>query len=274
MEQKIYFREMLSEIIALAVSQNNRLTVKEIDAFFAHTHLEKDKMELIYDYLTDQKIRIEGYEKGQELLAEALPEEEESGSPDKNSSAKPDKKKQYAYTRDTEGLERYVKEIGNIAQADPAEELKLFSLAVRGDAGARSSLIELYLPLVCELASTFETADYPVEDILQEGNVGLLLAVDSMEEQENLAAYQACLMNAVSRYMQEVLQEQKELREMGEGMVKRVNHLNEAIHNLEEDLEHKVSIEELSAYLEMPEEEIRDILKMAGDEIEIEDYGN
>ena len=51
----------------------------------------------------------------------------------------------------------------------------------------------------------------------------------------------------------------------------RVNYLNEAIKNLEEDLEHKVSIEELSAYLEMSEEEIQDILRMAGDEIEIED---
>ena len=39
--------------------------------------------------------------------------------------------------------------------------------------------------------------------------------------------------------------------------------------NLERDLEHRVSVSELSAYLEMPMEEIRDILRMAGDEIKI-----
>ena len=40
--------------------------------------------------------------------------------------------------------------------------------------------------------------------------------------------------------------------------------------NLEEDLEHKVSVDELSAYLEMPEEEIKDILRMAGEEIKVD----
>lgn len=61
---------------------------------------------------------------------------------------------------------------------------------------------------------------------------------------------------------------------MGNGIAKKVNHLNQAIQNLEEDLEHRVSVEELSAYLEMPVEEIKNILKMAGDEIEVEGYEN
>ena len=43
--------------------------------------------------------------------------------------------------------------------------------------------------------------------------------------------------------------------------------MNEAILNLQEDLGHKVSMEELSAYLEIPLQEIRDILRMAGDEM-------
>ena len=53
--------------------------------------------------------------------------------------------------------------------------------------------------------------------------------------------------------------------------MEQVNYLNEAIKNLEEDLERKVSLEELSAYIEMPAEEIEAILKMAGDEIELTD---
>ena len=49
-----------------------------------------------------------------------------------------------------------------------------------------------------------------------------------------------------------------------------MNHLNEAVQNLEQDLEHKVSAEELSVYLEMPLEEIIDLLRMSGDQIELE----
>ena len=110
------------------------------------------------------------------------------------------------------------------------------------------------------------------EDLILEGNVGLLLAVDQIEEQESLAAYQVKLMNSVNQYMQDVIQEQKDLKDLGNGIVSKVNHLSEAIRNLEEELEHKVSVEELSAYLEMSVEEIRDILRMAGDEIEVEGY--
>ena len=64
--------------------------------------------------------------------------------------------------------------------------------------------------------------------------------------------------------------EQQDFRDLDEKIAERVNHLNESVKNLEQELEHKVSIGELSAYLEMPVEEIRDILRMAGDKIEIE----
>ena len=53
-------------------------------------------------------------------------------------------------------------------------------------------------------------------------------------------------------------------------MVSQVNHLDEAIKNLERDLERKVSAEELSAYLDMPLEQIRDILNISGDQIEVD----
>ncbi|MCD7736955.1 MAG: hypothetical protein LUI07_08365 [Lachnospiraceae bacterium] len=57
---------------------------------------------------------------------------------------------------------------------------------------------------------------------------------------------------------------------MNSGLLSRVNHLNEAVHNLERDLGHKVSAEEVSAYLEMPVEEIESLLRVTGDQIETE----
>ena len=70
--------------------------------------------------------------------------------------------------------------------------------------------------------------------------------------------------------MEQAIGQSQEKRQLDEGIVSRVNHLNEAVHNLERDLEHKVSAEELSAYLEMPLSEIRDLLRMSGDQIELE----
>ena len=62
MEQKIIFREMLSEALKLADAKGNRLTTEEIDAFFANTHLDRQQMELVYEYLAGQKVKVEGYE--------------------------------------------------------------------------------------------------------------------------------------------------------------------------------------------------------------------
>ena len=292
MEQKIIFREMLGEIMKLADARDNRLTVKEIDDFFENMHLTKEQMAMVYEYLDSQKVKVSGFEKKgpnrfaqpEEELAEKVPasvDEEDDGETDdgsgetgKGDSRKSDQKAKQGEEEEVplRSMEIYLDEISQLEQLDTARELELFHLAADGDAAARSRLVERYLPLVCELASEYEGNDYPTEDLIQEGNVGLLLALEQVERQESLAAYQARLMNEVNQYMQDALQDQKDLREMDNGVARRVNHLNEAIRNLEEDLEHRVSVEELSAYLEMPAEEIRDILKMAGDELKVDGY--
>lgn len=263
MEQKIIFREMLSEALKLADAKGNRLTTEEIDAFFANTHLDRQQMELVYEYLAGQKVKVEGYEPKTAPLSREL----EKIAPEKEEPDESGKKE-----GEEGALELYLEEIRRIPHPREGEERELFEGAARGDAAAKSRLVELYLPLVCQLAGEYEGDACLPEDLIQEGNVGLLLAVGQIEEQESLAAYQVKLMNSVNQYMQDVIQEQKDLKDLGNGIVSKVNHLSEAIRNLEEDLEHKVSVEELSAYLEMPVEEIRDILRMAGDEIEVEGY--
>lgn len=264
MKQKIIFREMLSEVKALADSKGNQLTVQEIDDFFANTHLEKEQMELIYEYLKSQMIQVIGYDK-ENAKASAIISGKEN-APEETVDSVEDNKARWG------GIELYLEELEQIEKIDTKEELLLFQKAVSGDAVAKNRVIELYLPMVCELAGDFEGEDYLVEDLIQEGNIGLMMAVEKLEGSNSLAAFQAQLMNSVNQYMQDILKEQKDFREMGKGIAQKVNHLSEAIHNLEEELEHKVSVEELSAYLEMPMEEIKDILKMAGDELEVEDY--
>lgn len=263
MEQKIVFREMLSEVKALADSRGNQLTVQEIDEFFANTHLEKEQMELVYEYLKSQMIHVVGYEKVNKKASAIIAGEEQEPE---EKPAEEEEKERWG------GIELYLEELEQIEKIDAKEELLLFQKASSGDTNAKNKLIELYLPMVCELAGEFEGEEYLVEDLIQEGNIGLMMAVDRLEESDSLAAYQAQLMNGVNQYMQDILKEQNDFQAMGKGIAQKVNHLSEAIRNLEEDLEHKVSVEELSAYLEMPLEEIRDILKMAGDELEVEDY--
>lgn len=80
--------------------------------------------------------------------------------------------------------------------------------------------------------------------------------MDTLDTFDSPAACQAHLLNCVNQAMEDAIHANEETKKSNEGIVSRVNHLNEAIHNLEEELEHKVSVDELSAYLEMPAAEI------------------
>ena len=101
------------------------------------------------------------------------------------------------------------------------------------------------------------------------GLLALVLALEELEFSGKLEDYQNFLYEKIREAMEDALSEGQDLKDMGDKVAQKVNHLSEAVHNLEEDLEHKVSVDELSAYLDMPVEEIRDILRMAGDEIDV-----
>ena len=250
MQERIIFREMLSEIKALADTKGNRLTVEEIRDFFSDAGLNEEQLSLVYAYLAEQKIEVEGYEAKPE---KGVSQEQEAGGMTED-----------AY------MQMYLEDLNSIPTVTEEEEEKLFLLAAAGDDASKNRLVEIYLRMVCDVAHTYSYGGVSQNDLIQEGNVALMLAIHDLEIMEGLEEYRTYVYDAVRKAMEEALTEQQDFRDLDEKIAERVNHLNESVKNLEQELEHKVSIGALSAYLEMPVEEIRDILRMAGDKIEIE----
>lgn len=243
MENRIIFREMLSEIKKAADASGNIITRDEIKELLTGIPLEEEHYQLIYGYLAEQNIQV-------------VDSKEEAGEMPQEGERK--------------SLSIYLDELAKLEKEAFPDEHLMLDAAIRGDREARSRLVESYLPLICEMAGGYEGDEIPVEDLIQEGNLGLLMALEKLQDFDSPAACRAHILNRINEAMEHAIQSGKDSRKMDEGIVSRVNHLNEAVQNLERDLEHKVSAEELSAYLEMPLEEIRDILRMSGDQIEIE----
>ena len=65
MQSKIVFREMLSELKALADVQGNYLTKEDIKKFFPGDALNEEQFGLVCEYLVSQKIKVDGYEPAQ-----------------------------------------------------------------------------------------------------------------------------------------------------------------------------------------------------------------
>ena len=243
MENKIIFREMLTEIKKAADDAGNRISHEKIKELLKGIPLEEEHFQMIYDYLAQQNIRVAESEEE----AEELPDENERKS-----------------------LSIYLEELEELGQESFEDEHELIERAIAGDAAAKNRLIEGYLPLICEMASEYEGTELPVEALIQEGNLGLLMAMETLDAFSNAAACRAHILNGINKAMEEAISGTQDLKKNNDGIVNRVNHLNEAVQNLERDLEHKVSAQELSAYLDMPLEEIKDLLRMSGDQIELE----
>lgn len=265
MQDKIIFREMLSELKALADSKGGRITTEEAEAFLVNAHLDGEQLKLIYEYLLGEKIQVVGYESESGRRKVLHPTEEPT---EKQREEEQDKEQESALADRI--MQLYASELGQVTGATEEEELALFCRAVEGDTLARGRLTELYLNMVYELSMTWPAEETDRNDLIQEGNVALLLAVNSLQRKEGLMEYRTYLFSQVQEAMEEVMEGIQDRRDLDREIEGRANHLQEAVRNLEEDLSHKVSIEELSAYLEMPLEEIRDILRMTGEEIDIQ----
>lgn len=256
MQEKIIFREMLSELKNYADTKNGYLTKEEIKDFFRNAHLEEQHFQSIYEYLASQKIKVEGFENG-EMQEETQPVMQKDPVEDEKEDA---------------FLSMYLEDLENVPPISPNEELKLYCSAAGGDSMAKSRLVEHHLRTVYEITKSYVNEQLAKSDLIQEGNIGLMLVVDQLKECKDLEEYQAFIKKEIIQALDDAEQEQRDLKQQDLQIVERVNYVNEAIKNLEEDFGHKVSIEELSGYLEMSMAELEEIIKMAGDEIDL-DFG-
>ena len=287
MEQKILFRQTLRELLQLADTQDGRLSRSQIEEMLSHTALSKEQLDMVCSYLQDQRVTIASGEAEQEdpkttagTKADTKANAKGNIKADKQAGTKAkgtqrslleQKMSEVPGESDTDAaredvLSIYLKEVESIMSLMPSVEKALFDRAVRGEAAAKEKLMNSYLPVVCDLAGEMQNESIPVEDLIQEGNLALWYALERLEEKDSLSAYQAVLMNELAASMEETLKDYQKIQEGDQSFADKVNFMDEAMRNLAKDLERKASLEELSAYLEMSEEEIRGILRLAGDD--------
>ncbi len=234
------FKEKLDRLCTQANRSGMKLTVGQVQSAFEEENLSEENMQLVYNYLDQMSIEV--YD----------PQIEEKPSE----------------TNVRKGaLDLYLEELDRFTPLPENVEFMLFEKAAGGDKEAADTLIERYLVTVCDLAAEFEKDSDKVdaEDLIQEANTGLVIAVSSLEKEDSLAAYRVKLLNSVTQYLEESVQSLKEMMNTDSRIVNRMNKLADTARALEEELGHKPSVEELSAFLELPEEDIRDMLRVGGD---------
>ena len=245
MNDKARFLEKLSGLLALAKGQESRITIEEVKAYFSEDALTEEQMELVFDYLLAQKISVIGYVKMD------IGEEE----------------KEVEYTEEEKAyLKEYEMDLQAISQATPEELEELYRQAMDGEEVAKNRLVEVYLKEVVEIAKQMYEPEVFLGDLIQEGNLGLVLGVEMLTSVQTVAQARDIITRQIRQSIQMLLEEQNELNSRDKKMVEKVQALDEAITALTEELGRKVTIDELAIYMGMEIEEIEDILKLTGEE--------
>ena len=236
-EQK-KFQEKLSELLSYARDHENKVTMKEVRDFFEDFALDEQKVTFVCEYLTMEQVDV--------------PEETEK-----------EKKKPEFSEEELRALQQYLDELPETGTPSEEETAELYRKAAEGDSLAKSMLVQLWLPKVIETAKEMHTRDFFLMDLVQEGNVGLLVALESVVKAETAEqAIDAAVRETISDFMEE----HRVQKHKDNTVVNKVNRLKDAIEELSDGDDMDFSVAELSAYLDMSVEEIEDILRIAGEE--------
>ena len=244
MEQQ-EFQKRLEELGRLAAEKENRIRAEEVREFLKDMELTEEQMQLVFGYLASRLVTVEGY----------VPQEEEE--PEEETPLTPEEE---AF------LERYEKEMEYLTFLEEEELLALCREAEEeGDGGAKARLTEQLLPEVLRTARGFTGRGLPLGDLVQEGNIGLMLAMETFDLRPADMTPLDYLRQEIRTSICQALEEQQTERQAGDLLAERLNHLRDGIKELSEDLGRKISVEELSMFMDMPVEEIEDLLKLAGE---------
>lgn len=266
MQDRMKFREALQEVELLAQQNGNRITKEEVETCLKAFSLTEEQTALVYGYLEAQRISVEGYEASGE---QALPEAHGAESNAQPMSGEEQREAEVLEDREnllTEEDKIFLEEY-QIAAGSAKEPARILEQYVRRELD-REAVVRGYMGVCAEAALAFIGRGIPLADLVQEGNVGLLMALDTLELREDTISEDEYIRGGIRGAMESLLEEEAVLKESDDRILEKINYIAEAIRNLSEELERKVSLEELSAYLEMPEEEVAEILKLTGEEIE------
>ena len=163
----------------------------------------------------------------------------------------------------------YLKEIGKVPLLTPEEEIELAIRMSQGDEEAKHRMTEANLRLVVSIAKRYVGRGMLFLDLIQEGNLGLIKAVEKFDYTKGykFSTYATWwIRQAITR----AIADQARTIRIPVHMVETINKTIRVSRQLLQELGHDPSAEEIAREMDMPVEKVRDILKIAQEPVSLE----
>ena len=260
--QEAKFWEKIEGILAIAKKKKNVLDYQEIMTYFQDTDFEADRMEKVFEILELKKV---------DVRMNDVPDEDEDIILDDEDEI--DIEKIDLSVPDGIGLDdpvrMYLKEIGKVPLLSADEEIEYAKRMEEGDEEAKKRLAEANLRLVVSIAKRYVGRGMQFLDLIQEGNLGLIKAVEKFDYRKGykFSTYATWwIRQAITR----AIADQARTIRIPVHMVETINKLIRVSRQLLQELGREPSPEEIAAEMDMPVERVREILKISQEPVSME----
>ena len=269
MEGTNVFEEKLAGLLEEAKKKKNVLEYQEIISCFGADQPTSDQMDQLFDFLEQSKVDIIRMDSAQELDPDLFIEEEINLEEEEEIDV------EHLDLSVPEGVSledpvrMYLKEIGKIPLLSMEEEIELAKSMELGDKDARKRLAESNLRLVVSIAKRYVGRGMQFLDLIQEGNLGLIKAVEKFDYTKGykFSTYATWwIRQAITR----AIADQARTICIPVHMVETINRLVRTSRQLLQELGREPTTEEIAAKVELPVERVSEIMKMAQEPVSLE----
>ena len=295
------FSQKLAELTALAAVSENKLQMTQVLDAFAKEQVTPEEMESVYAKLEKKGIQIltegeEGDLADESLLLDDGDDSDDSvssiigdkyrwshndslddGDNDEFTSSSADDEEGKNATQEqllegvasTDPIREYLKEIGSIPLLTQEQEQDLAKRKSEGDAEAGKKLVEANLRLVVSIAKRYTGRGMSFLDLVQEGNIGLMKAVEKFDYTKGyrLITYATWW---VKQSVTRALADQSRTIRLPVHMVEAVNRIRKAQRALAVKLGREPSNEEIGKEVGMSEKRVTELMQSSGDTVSLE----
>ena len=258
------YEEKIKTLLAMAKKKKNVLEYQEISDHFADLHLEEEQMDEILDALEKSGIDVLRITDDDDIPDEELLLSDEDevdmenldlSIPDGISIEDP--------------VRMYLKEIGKVPLLSAEEEIELAKKMENGDQEAKKRLAEANLRLVVSIAKRYVGRGMLFLDLIQEGNLGLIKAVEKFDYRKGykFSTYATWwIRQAITR----AIADQARTIRIPVHMVETINKLIRVSRQLLQELGREPTPEEIAEEMGMPVDRVREILKISQEPVSLE----
>lgn len=270
--------EFMDELVAKAKETKNSMTGKQVDGYLDTIGFDKDHADEVYEALLALGIEVD-------LGAdpESLPLINIDGeTDDEEDNEIPEKKAIIDDDKDTaldanlpkgisvdDPVRMYLKEIGRVPLLTGEQEISLAKRMEAGDETAKQELCEANLRLVVSIAKRYVGRGMLFLDLIQEGNLGLIKAVDKFDYRKGFkfSTYATWwIRQAITRS----IADQARTIRIPVHMVETINKLIRVSRQLLQEYGREPTPEEIALEMDITEEKVREILKIAQEPVSLE----